>query len=347
MKSKIKRILGKASIPVLSILIAVIVGSIITLACGYSPLAAYSSLLKGAFGSTKSWMGTLEKCVPLIFCGLAAMVSFKSGMFNIGLEGQAVVGAITYILTGLHLQFLPLPLHVLVCGALAMLAGGLWAGIAGAMKVYFGANEVVSTIMLNYIALYLEEYLFSGPFMDEGTIPQSEALHADKMIPGIAGSTKITWAFVIACAAVILIAVFYKYTVSGYNMIAAGDNYRAAEAGGIRMNKVRLLSMGMSGAIAGLAGGMLVAATYGRDVIGMSSGYGFDGMAIAVLGQNSAIGVFLSSILFGGLRTGSLSMSMFEGVPSELVSILQGLIILTVSAPLLIKSLKWKRRSEG
>lgn len=195
MKSKIKRILGKASIPVLSILIAVIVGSIITLACGYSPLAAYSSLLKGAFGSTKSWMGTLEKCVPLIFCGLAAMVSFKSGMFNIGLEGQAVVGAITYILTGSASAVSSTAPPCIGVRALAMLAGGLWAGIAGAMKVYFGANEVVSTIMLNYIALYLEEYLFSGPFMDEGTIPQSEALHADKMIPGIAGSTKITWAF--------------------------------------------------------------------------------------------------------------------------------------------------------
>ena len=139
----------------------------------------------------------------------------------------------------------------------------------------------------------------------------------------------------------------HEHSVAGYNMIAAGDNYKAAEAGGIRMNRVRLMSMAMSGAIAGFAGAMLVGATYGRDVIGMSSGYGFDGMAIAVLGQNSAIGVFLSSILFGGLRTGSLSMSMFEGIPSELVSILQGLIILTVSAPLLIRSFRIRRRKKA
>lgn len=344
---KVKRILEKASVPILSILIAVIAGSIIIFACGYSPTAAYSSLLDGAFGSVNAWFDTLEKCVPLIFCGLAAMVSFKSGMFNIGLEGQAVVGAIAYIMVGLHIQFLPLPLHVLVCSICAMAAGACWASIAGAMKIWFRANEVVSTIMLNYIALNLEEYLFSGPFMAEGNIPQSEALQADKIIPGITPDSKLTWAFVIACAAVVLISLFYKYSVTGYNMIAAGDNYKAAEAGGIRMNRTRLMSMAMSGAIAGLAGAMLVAATHGRDVIGMSSGYGFDGMAIAVLGQNSAFGVFLSSILFGGLRTGSLSMSMFEGIPSELVSILQGLIILTVSAPLLIRSLKIKRRGRA
>lgn len=341
---RIKRTLEKMSVPLLSILIAMLIGSAVILVCGYSPIAAYSSLFRGAFGSLRSCMGTLEKCVPLIFCGLAAMVAFKSGIFNIGLEGQVVVGAIAYILTGLNLQFLPLPFHVLVCSIFALLAGGLWALIAGAMKVYCRANEVVSTIMLNYIALNLAEYLFSGPFMAEGTIPQSEALETEKLLPAVWEGSKITWAFVIASCMILFIGIFYRYTVAGYNMIAAGDNDKAAEAGGIRMNQTRLMSMAMSGAIAGIAGGLLVAATYGRYVIGMSSGYGFDGMAIAVLGQNSAAGVFLSSILFGGLRTGSLSMAMFEGIPSELVSILQGLIILTVSAPLLIKSFRIKGR---
>ena len=337
------KMVRKASVPLLSILLAVIIGSVIMMLCGHHPFGAYRSLLKGAFGSPKSIMTTLEKTVPLIFCGLAAMVSFKSGLFNIGLEGQMVVGAIVYVLVGLKTQFLPLPIHVFVCSVFAVLAGAFWASIAGVMKVYCRANEVVSTIMLNHVATLLAEYLFSGPFMAEGTIPQSEAFDESHVISVLFDGSKMTWAFVIAIIGCILMALFYKYTVTGYNMIAAGDNPRAAEAGGIPMNFTRLLSMAMSGAIAGFGGGMLVAATYGRFVIDMQSGYGFDGMAISVLGQNSAIGVFLSSILFGGLRTGSLSMAMFEGVPSELVSILQGLIILTVSAPALILSFRRRK----
>lgn len=337
------KIMKKISIPLLSILLAVIVGSIIMLLCGYNPISAYTSLLKGAFGSPKAVMTTLEKCVPLIFCGLSAMVSFKSGLFNIGLEGQMVMGAIAYILIGLKIQVLPMPLHVIVCSFFAIVAGALWAGIAGVMKVYCNANEVVSTIMLNHVATLFTEYLVSGPFMAEGTIAQSEALDSDHMLSELFTGSKITWAFVIAIVAAVLLALFYKYTVTGYNMIAAGDNPKAAEAGGIKMNATRLLSMSMSGAIAGFGGGMLVASTFGRFVIDMQSGYGFDGMAISVLGQNSSIGVFLSSVLFGGLRSGSLSMAMFEGVPSELVSILQGLIILTVSAPVLIMKFRRKK----
>ena len=339
------KVIRKASVPLLSILLAVLIGSFVMFLCGYHPAGAYRSLLKGAFGSSRAAMTTLEKTVPLIFCGLAAMVSFKSGLFNIGLEGQMVVGAIAYVIIGLKTQFLPMPLHVLFCSLFAVFAGAFWASIAGVMKIYCRANEVVSTIMLNHIATLLAEYLFSGPLMAEGTIPQSDAFDENHVIPALFSGSKMTWAFVIAVIGCVVLALFYKYTVIGYNMIAAGDNPRAAEAGGIPMNPTRLLSMAMSGAIAGFGGGMLVAATYGRFVIDMQSGYGFDGMAISVLGQNSAIGVFLSSILFGGLRTGSLSMAMFEGVPSELVSILQGLIILTVSAPALILSFKRRKKS--
>lgn len=342
---KIKKYLDKMTASLLSILLAVIVGSIIICFCKYSPLDAYLSLLEGSFGSVQSAMTTLEKCIPLIFCGLAAMVGFKCGIFNIGIEGQLIMGAITYALVGLKLQFLPLGLHVLVCSILAMAAGAAWASLAALMKIFRNANEVVSTVMLNYIAIYFTEYLVSGPFMAEGNIAQSNALEPDKMIPFISGNIRITWTGIVACAALVLVSFFYRYTVTGYNMIAAGVNYKAAEAGGIRINKMRILSMALSGALAGLGGGMLVAATYGRFVLDMSSGYGFDGMAIAVLGQNSPIGVFLSSVLFGALHSGSLYMSMFEGIPSEIVSILQGLIILTVSAPMLIQYLRRRKKS--
>jgi len=331
----------------LSIVIAVIIGSIIIGLCGCSPVLAYTALLKGAFGSPALLMTTLEKSIPLIFCGIAAMISFKCGLFNIGIEGQLIMGAITYALIGLKLQWLPMPLHILVCSILAMLAGALWSSIAAILKVTRNANEVVTTVMLNYIAIYFTEFLVAGPFMAEGMIAQSDALDERKMIPFIPGSSKLTWTCVIALVFLIVIALFYKYTVTGYNMIATGINFKAAEAGGIRMNSTCILSMALSGAIAGLGGAMLVSATYGRFVLDMSSGYGFDGMAIAVLGQNSAIGVLFSSILFGGLRTGSLYMAMFEGIPSELVSILQGVIILVISAPMLVRYLQvWRKKYE-
>lgn len=335
---------NKMVTPLMSILIAVIIGSIVIIFCGYSPISAYGALFKGAFGSISAFTTTFEKSLPLIFCGLAAMVGLKSGMFNIGLEGQLVMGAITYALVGLKLQSLPFPIHVIVCTICAMAGGALWALIAAGMKIWRNANEVVTTVMLNYVALYLTEYLVSGPFKAKGDIAQSNALESTHMIPALYGGSKLTWACVVAIVVVILVAFFYKYTVTGYNMMAAGMNYKAAEAGGIQMNKARLSAMAASGALAGLGGAMLVASSYGRFILNISSGYGFDGLAIAVLGQKSAIGVLLSSVLFGGLRTGSLYMAMFEGIPSELVSILQGVIILVIAAPLLIKTLSIRRK---
>lgn len=338
-----KRCIDKLVVSLLSILLAVIIGSVVIVVCGYSPWDAYKALIQGAFGTLDACMSTFEKSVPLIFCGLAAMVGFKSGMFNIGIEGQLIMGAIVYALAGVEFGFLPLPVHVMVCSLLAMTAGALWASLAALLKVFRNANEVVSTVMLNYIAIYFTEYLVSGPFMAAGTIAQSEALDPSRIIPFITDHIKLTWTCVFACVFVVMAAFFYRYTVAGFNMMAAGENPKAAEAGGIRMNQARVMSMAISGSLAGLAGAMLVASTYGRFVLNMSAGYGFDGMAISVLGQNTAVGVFLSSILFGGLRTGSLYMTMFENIPSEIVSILQGLIILTISAPLLIQYLRRRK----
>ena len=256
-----RRCVDKLAVSLLSILLAVIVGSIVIVVCGFSPLDAYKALVEGAFGSADACMSTFEKSVPLIFCGLAAMVGFKSGMFNIGIEGQLIMGAITYALVGVQLGFLPFPIHIMVCSVLAMAAGALWASIAAFLKVFRNANEVVSTVMLNYIAIYFTEYLVSGPFKAEGNIAQSEALDPSKVVPFITSNVKLTWTCVFACIFVVVVAFFYRYTVTGYNMMAAGVNPKAAEAGGIKMNQTRIMSMAISGSLAGLAGAMLVAAT--------------------------------------------------------------------------------------
>ena len=324
---KIKRF-EKLAAPVLSIIIALLIGTAIIKICGYHPLSAYSALLKGAFGSFRYTMATLEKSVPLILCGIAAMVAMKSGIFNIGAEGQLFMGAIGYAVAALYLDFLPGSLHLIVCILVSILFGGAWAFVPAIMKIRIGANEVVTSIMLNYIAQLFTSYLVSGPLRADGTA-----------IGEIVAGSKITYGFPLAIVLCVVFAVLFKRTQLGYEITAAGMNARAAEAGGIQPDRVRIIAMMVSGALAGLAGGLLVASTFGRLVETVSTSFGFDGISIAVLGLYTSVGVFLSSLLFGALHTGSLYMEMFMKIPSELIDVLQGVIIVVIASPAIFQIL--------
>lgn len=334
----------KLAAPILSILIALLIGTLIIKVCGYHPLSAYSALLKGAFGSFRYTMATLEKSVPLILCGLAAMVAMKSGIFNIGAEGQLFMGAIGYTVAALYLDFLPAPLHLIVCVVCSMLFGGVWAFIPATMKIRIGANEVVTSIMLNYIAKLFTSYLVSGPMKAVGDIPQSDPIPAGTAVGEIVAGGKITWGFPLAILLCVVFWLIFKKTQFGYDITAAGMNDRAAEAGGVQPDKVRISAMMLSGCLAGLAGGLLVAATFGRLVASVSTGFGFDGISIAVLGLYTSGGVFLSSLLFGALHTGSLYMEMFMKIPSELIDVLQGVIIVVIASPAIFQMIFKDRR---
>lgn len=329
--------------PLFSILVALLLGTALIWACGYEPFRAYSALLKGAFGSVRYALATLEKSVPMILCGLAAVVAMKSGIFNIGAEGQLYIGALAYTAAALYLDFLPGVIHLAVCLAAAIAGGALWALIPAVMKVRLRINEVVTSIMLNYTAKLLIAFLVSGPMKAPGDVSQSEAIPASAAIGEIAAGGKITWGFMLAIVLCVVVWVIFRHTSFGYDITAAGMNDRAAAAGGIHPDQVRLQAMLISGGLAGLAGGLLVASAFGRLVIAVSTGYGFDGISIAVLGLYSPVGVFLSSVLFGALRTGSLYMEMFVHIPSELIDVLQGIIIVVIASPALFQMLIRRR----
>jgi len=333
-------------ITILSLLFSLAIGTIVIYICGYDIRLAYSALIKGSFGTLNSLVRTLEKSVPFIFCGLAASIAIKSGMFNIGGDGQFILGALGYTLAALFLDFLPGISHVLISCIIGVLFGTLWAFIPAIMKVKVGANEVVTTIMMNFIAMLLVTYLVSGPLIAEGSVPETknfvESVVIHKIFPGKA----LTWGFVCAIIPCMLHSIFMKLTVFGYSIMAAGMNERAAQAGGIRPKTIRIGAMMISGAIAGLGGAMMVGSSFGRLTASVSSGYGFAGIAIAFLGQHSSVGIALSSLLFAALHTGSLYMEMFEGVPTEIVSLLQGVVIVIVASPLIFDFVFQGRRQK-
>ncbi len=323
------------TITILSLLFAFAIGTIVIYVCGYDIGLAYSALIKGSFGTLNSLVKTFEKSVPLIFCGLAASIAIRSGMFNIGGDGQFIFGALGYTLAALFLDFLPGISHVLVSCIAGVLFGAVWAFIPAIMKVKVDANEVVTTVMMNYIAMLLVTYLVSGPLMGEGSVPETKNFIESAVIPEIFQGKALTWGFVCAIIPCMLYNIFMKRTAFGYSIMASGMNKRAAQAGGIRPKTIRIGAMMISGAIAGLGGAIMVGSSFGRLTASVSNGYGFEGIAIAVLGQHSSFGIVLSSLLFAALHTGSLYMEMFEGVPTEIVSLLQGIVIVIVASPLI------------
>jgi len=339
--------LYKGCTPILSIILALLIGAIVIILCGYNPLSAYKSMMKGAFGNIRYTLATFEKCVPLILTGLAASVAMKSGIFNIGAEGQLYMGALGYAFVALFCSFLPGPLQILLGCIVAMVFGALWNFLPAVMKFRLGANEVVTGIMMNYIAKLFISFMVSGPIKTQSVnIPESDRFRDAVRIFEIIPKNKITWCLPIAIILCVFVSWFLKRTRIGYDINAAGINARAAEAGGVRPDSVRMFAMLTSGAIAGLAGAFVVASSLGRLVVQVSPGYGFDGISIAVLGQYSCIGILLSSLLFGALRTGSLFMEMFQGIPSELIDVVQGLIIVIVASPVIFSFLKRGGRNE-
>ena len=230
--------------------------------------------------------------------------------------------------------------------AASVVFGAAWAFIPASMKLKLGVNEVVTSIMLNYIAKLFISYMVSGPMKAPGDISQSSPIPSATVVGEIVDGSKVTWGFVMAILLCVLVWIVFRYTRFGYDITAAGMNDRAAEAGGVRPKRVRMMAMLLSGGLAGLAGGLLVASTFQRLVIAVSTGYGFDGISIAVLGLYSSVGVFLSSLLFAALRTGSLFMEMFVGIPSEIIDVLQGIIIVVIASPAIFEMMFQERRKK-
>lgn len=330
----------------ISFLISLILAGVIIAAAGYSPLEAYSAMLGGAFGSTYNLAQTTGTAIPLIFAGLAMAVASKTGVFNIGIEGQIIAGALPAALAGTYIKGLPLILHIPVCILAAAVFGGIWAMLAAVIKNKLQISEVIITIMLNYVALYLVEYLVNYPFKSEGMVVRTEEIQESARLVSLVAHTRLNTGIFIALLSVFLFWVLFYKTKLGYELRATGDSPLAAEAAGINNKRNLLTAMFISGALAGIGGACEVMGVQGYFISGMTTGYGFSGIAIAVMGHNEPIGTLASALLFGALNAGASSMNRMTSIPGEFISVLQALIILFISTPGIVIAVQniYKRR---
>lgn len=321
---KMKRLLIQILVPVVSIMISFLAGAILIAGIGGNPLEAFSFLLKGAFGTKANFGETIVKSVPLIFTGLAATFAYKCGVFNLGAEGQFVMGAVSsiWVSTSLtEISGIPLLLISLLAG---VLAGGLWGCIPGILKIARGLNEMIVSIMLNYIAILFMGFLYSSP-LREGSVPQTAAVSAK--LPRILSGTRLHAGIIIALILALFLYYFLFHTAAGFKLRAVGLNQTAARYNGYSVKKFMLVSFIISGAIAGLGGSVELHGTQFRLMAGFGDGYGFDGVAIALIGQLNPIGTVLVAYLFAVLRTGATTMQAGSGMPTSVIDIIQALII--------------------
>ena len=335
-------------IPALAVFTALVIGGIIIMLTGYSlaeTLEAYRALLQGSVGSLRAISQTLTEATPLIFTGLAVALAFRAGLFNIGGEGQLLMGGMLAVLAGFTFTGLPLIIHLplaIVCGAIG---GAIWGFIPGLLKAKTGAHEVIVTIMLNYIAYRLVDYFLKTTlFQREGrNDPISKTVEESAQLPALLAwldpAMKVHLGLFLALGAAGVIWWLLFRTNTGFEFRAVGANPSAARYAGMSVTKVYILVMTISGALAGLAGTSQVLGLLDRASPGFSAGLGFDGIAVALLGRSNPFGVVAAALLFGGLNAGGQYMQANADVGIDLISVIQALIIIFVAAPALISAI--------
>ncbi|MDY3903178.1 ABC transporter permease [Peptoniphilus sp.] len=346
---------------VLAIVLGILIGSIILLISGTNPIEAYKVIFLGAFGKPKYISWTIVKAVPLVLTGLSVAFAFNTGLFNIGAEGQYIVGSIGALVVGLLLD-LPPVIHGIVALIVGALCGYLWGAIVGVLKAKFEVNEVISSIMMNWIGFYLSNYLLSFPILRNIESDNSYPIRKSASIK-ILGEWKmseggkaflaqnkflrdilnppVNFGIIIAIVAAIVIWYILKKTTLGYELRAVGFNQKAAEYGGIDINKSIVKSMGIAGFLAGLAGAITVLGVSGDiGMMAAQEGYGFDGMAVALIAGNNPIGTIPAALLYAGLTYGGGKLTTI-GTYSEVVKIIVGIMILFIAMPKLLDIIKF------
>jgi general nucleoside transport system permease protein len=346
-----KRLLKELLFPMIAVVAAFLVGGIIVWMVGDSPLLVYELFFTSAFGSPEAIGSTLFYATPLVFTGLAVAVAFKCGLLNIGAEGQLVVAAFATAWVGLTLPGWPALVVTLLAMIAAVVAGGFWAGIPGVLKAKFGAHEVITTIMMNFIAAAIVSYLTQYHYRKPGdpileTLPIAEKVGGTVVGPHIPrlsallaplgisfpAHVPLNLAFLLAIAACVLVYVFLWKTKWGYELRAVGVNPSAAEYGGISIPRNIVMAMALSGMLAGMVGVNDVLGYRYRYYDGFSAGYGFAGIAVALLGRNHPVGVLFAAILFGALDRSKLFIDIFtDKVSKDWTVILQAIVILFVA----------------
>jgi ABC-type uncharacterized transport system permease subunit len=334
--------------PLAAIALAGMVSSVIVLLLGENPLSIAQVMLNGSVGSLSSIANTLEEATPLIFTGLCVAIAMRCGLFNIGGEGQLVIGAFVAAWVGYRVGGLNPVMHITLCIALAGLAGALWALIPGILKARFGAHEVINTIMLNYVAFILTNYLVGLPYFKKpGQIPQTEDVLSSALLPRMSflyQYTRLNLGLVLAIACVLVIYILLEKTEVGFELRSVGQNPLASRASGISVVRNTLIAMAVAGFLAGMAGSERVLGVHRHFISPFPFGYGFAGIAVALLGRNRPLGVLVSAIFFGALASGGAQVDMETSVPRELVTVIQAIVIIFVACEYPIRRLVFMRR---
>ncbi|HEY8760576.1 MAG TPA: ABC transporter permease [Candidatus Dormibacteraeota bacterium] len=339
-------------IPVVSVVLGFLVAAIAVVATGADPTLAYLYLFQGAFTNTNAFAETLVSSVPYVFLGLGVALGFRAGLFNIGAEGQFYIGALAGVFVAYSIHGLPAIIEIPLALLAAMAAGFLYAGIAGFLKAKTGAHEVITTIMLNYVAFLIANYLVTTPGLmlapDAHGIIRTPYIDGNATLPIILPGSRLHLGFLLALLAIPAVWFLVNRTTVGFRLRAVGYNAGASKAAGISVARTTVLAMGISGALAATAGIVQMLGIQHDMTAAVASGYGFDAIAVALLARSNPWGILPAALLFGALHNGASFMQLqtTPQVSSDLISIVQASVIAFVAAPEIIRWLLRLRRHQ-
>lgn len=324
------------------------IGAVLIALIGRDPVNAYWSLFQASLGSTNGVAETAIRTVPLALCGIGIALAFRAGVFNVGAEGQLFLGGTAAAVIGLQLTGQPQWLVLPAMGLAAAVTGALWSGIAGVLKLKLRADELITTIMLNYVAIYFVGYLLHGPLQEPGSpLARTARLAAEARLPTILDGTRLHAGLLIVIVIAIVAQVFLWRSVAGFRLRAVGHNPRAAENTGMNVKAALWTGFLVCGALAGLAGFSEVAGVQRRMIENLSPGFGYTAIIVALLGQTNPLGVLAAAVLFAALQIGSTTMESAAGVPSALTTVIQALVVLLLLAQNALPRLLTKHRREA
>lgn len=348
-------------VPALAVLTGLILGAIAIVASGSNVFAAYGALFVGSFGDPVRFFNgfqqlfttgetagllraiypfteSLVTATPYIFAGLSVALGFRCGLFNIGAEGQFFIGALCSAFVGYSIKGLPAIIHLPLAILAGAAGGAVWGMIPGYLKARFGAHEVVNTIMMNWIAFKLSDWLLNGPMKASGFRPVTPTVEHTAELPRFfPDPIRLNWGFILALVVAYALYWFLFKTTLGFEIRSVGANPDAAKYAGMNIIRNFVLVMALAGGLAGMAGSAQVLGVDHWVGQGFSAGYGFDAIALALLGKSHPAGVVFAALLFGFLRSGATNMQSMAGVPIDIISIIQGLVIIFIAAPEIIR----------
>jgi simple sugar transport system permease protein len=330
------------------VLLAFLIGAIVIISIGANPITAYIALLESAFGNINSIAETMVKACPLMLAGLGLTLAFRAQFWNIGAEGQLYMGGVLAAVVGIYFSGLPPFMHMPLALVAAMLGGAFAGFIPVWLKTKLKVDEVITTLMLNYIIILFTSYLDQGPMSDPNiSAGISRRLLESSWIPILVRGTRLHWGIPLAILIALMAALLLNKTVLGFQIRAVGENARGARVAGISVEKTIIWTMILSSALAGLAGGIEISGVQHRLIEDFSPGYGFLAIAVALVGKLSPIGVIFSSILFAALLAGADTMQRVAGVPIPAVYFIEGLVIVFASIRTIRFGFRVKKRASA